>query len=328
MRPKKVRLVIVTMFDKEGDPPGELGLFLRRDGLEPVRLSGHFLNGRVFGRSDGLLAIRAGVGTANTAVAITALGLLEDFDFSEAYWLVAGIAGANPKVCSLGSPVWADWCVDGDLAWEIDPREMPEDWPTGLIPLGSKGPFTQPAGNTGEFGERYECFQLNQALVQWAFEETREVELSASPEALAEGAFYHDHPEAASRPTVKIGATLAAARFWHGWRMNDWAERWVSFWSKGEGTFYTAGMEDTGTLLALRQLEISGRVSFDRVMILRTASNFSCPPPGRTAAENLIPESGEVNFPGFGPALENGYRTASRIIQRIVGEGADPSART
>lgn len=69
-------------------------------------------------------------------VAITTLGLLEDYDFSETYRLVAGIAGANLKILSLGSPIWADWCIDGDLAWEIDPREIPEDWSTGLIPLG------------------------------------------------------------------------------------------------------------------------------------------------------------------------------------------------
>ncbi len=57
------------------------------------------------------------------------------FDFSKAYWLMAGIGGGDPHDVSLGSAVWAEHVIDGDLGYEIDAREIPKDWPTGMVPL-------------------------------------------------------------------------------------------------------------------------------------------------------------------------------------------------
>ena len=49
--------------------------------------------------------------------------------------MVAGIGGGDPADVSLGSAVWADHVVDGDLSYEIDARQIPADWPTGYVPL-------------------------------------------------------------------------------------------------------------------------------------------------------------------------------------------------
>ena len=68
-----------------------------------------------------------------------ALGMDPRFDLSKAYWIVAGIGGGDPADVSLGSAVWADHVVDGDLAYEIDARQIPESWPTGFVPLRKKG---------------------------------------------------------------------------------------------------------------------------------------------------------------------------------------------
>ncbi len=70
-----------------------------------------------------------------------ALGCDPRFDLREAYWLVAGIAGVDPADASLGSAAWAEWVVDGDLAHEIDPREMPKEWTTGFFPLDESDPY-------------------------------------------------------------------------------------------------------------------------------------------------------------------------------------------
>ncbi len=61
-----------------------------------------------------------------------ALGMDPRFDLTKAYWLVAGIAGIDPADGSLGSAAWAEWVVDGDIGYEIDAREIPKDWKTGL----------------------------------------------------------------------------------------------------------------------------------------------------------------------------------------------------
>ncbi len=82
-----------------------------------------------------------GIGTARSASSVMALGLDPRFDLSKSYWLVAGIAGANPDTAPLGSAVWAEWIVDGDLAHEIDAREIPPDWTTGYVPLFASHPY-------------------------------------------------------------------------------------------------------------------------------------------------------------------------------------------
>ena len=63
------------------------------------------------------------------------------FDLTHAYWLIAGIAGIDPADGSIGSAVWAEWTVDGDLAHQLDERETPKDWPTGYVPLGGSVPY-------------------------------------------------------------------------------------------------------------------------------------------------------------------------------------------
>ena len=77
-------------------------------------------------KKTGVLGVLTGVGTARTAATIMALGLDPRFDLTHAYFLVAGIGGIDPQMGSLASAVWSDYIVDGDLAHEIDAREIPE----------------------------------------------------------------------------------------------------------------------------------------------------------------------------------------------------------
>ena len=98
-----------------------------------------------------------------------ALGLDPRFDLSKAYWLVAGVAGADPADLSLGSAAWARHVVDGDLAYEIDGREIPDDWPYGLFPLGSKRPASSPKDLYPGWTLSTIAFSLNRQLVDWAY---------------------------------------------------------------------------------------------------------------------------------------------------------------
>jgi purine nucleoside permease len=81
------------------------------------------------------------------------------FDVAHAYWLVAGIAGINPLRGSIGSAAWAEWVVDGDLAREIDSREIPADWKTGYLPLRGSVPYDCRSGfgrtDAGKDGEYF-----------------------------------------------------------------------------------------------------------------------------------------------------------------------------
>src|SRR5215472_1357896 len=132
-QPIHVKVVIVTMFERgedTGDVPGEFQLWVEREHLDRVLpMPAGYRHVRM--NKDGVLGMVTGVGTAKAAASVMALGLDPRFDFSKAYWLVAGIAGGDPSDVSLGTAVWCDHIIDGDLAYEIDAREIPPDWPTG-----------------------------------------------------------------------------------------------------------------------------------------------------------------------------------------------------
>ena len=310
-----VKVVVVAMFEDgedTGDGPGELQNWVER---YPLKETIPFPAGQRqlrYNREREVLALVTGVGTARAAASIMALGLDPRFDLRRAYWLVAGIAGANPDRAPLASAIWAEWIVDGDLAFEIDAREIPPDWSTGYVPLFGTHPFQVPAP-IDDYGPAY---RLNPATVEWAYELTRGMTLP-DPEGLKMWrAQYAGHAGAALPPQVMKGDTLSASTFWHGARLNDWAEHWVSYWTKGEGVFFTSAMEDTGTLAALNRLANAGRVDMDRVLVLRATSNFTMQHPGVSAAESLAGEG--LSYSAFLPSLDVAYEVGRVVVDEVV----------
>jgi len=173
-----IKVVVVTMFERgedTGDAPGEYQLWVEREHLDQViEMPAGYHHVRV--NKDGVLGIVTGVGTAKAAASVMALGLDPRFDLSKAYWVVAGIGGGDAADVSLGSAIWADRVIDGDLAYEIDAREIPADWPTGMVPLRKATPYEQPVKRELE-GEIY---TLNPDLVGWALRLTQSVPLADS----------------------------------------------------------------------------------------------------------------------------------------------------
>jgi len=261
----------------------------------------------------GVLGIVTGMGTANSSASIMALGLDPRFDLTEAYWLVAGISGFDPEDASLGSVAWADYLVDGDLAHEIDAREIQADWDNGYFPLFSQG-MQDNARKSYNLGE---VFQLNEALVDWAFELTKEMQLPDHPSLSATRDLYTEHEVAQRAPFVLRGDQLAAMTFWHGELMNQWANEWTDYWTQGKGEFVSAAMEDTGTFQSLAYLAKAGKVNKNRLLVLRTASNYTVPPPGITAVDNLLAEQHD-SYAGLDAALENAYLVGSVIVDEIL----------
>ncbi|WOO41979.1 purine nucleoside permease [Rubellicoccus peritrichatus] len=315
--PSQVKVVLITMFEPPGDMPGELSVIREREGLVPFELPGSGLKDLYRSPDGQILAIVAGVGTANTSISMMALGMSPELDLSEAYWIVVGIAGGNPNVCSLGSPVWADWCVDGDLAFEVDAREIPEEWPCGILPLGSKEPYGESSMPQELFGYPYQVYRLNSKLIERSVSLTKDIELYDNPE-IAEIRNKFENDTATQPPRIQTGGTLAAARFWHGARHNAWAERWVDYWTGGNSQFFTSGMEDTGTLHAIAHLHRVKQANMHRVLILRTISNYTMPPPGGNVIDSLTGSDHDGEFPAHAVALENGYRAVSTVFRDII----------
>lgn len=118
-------------------------------------------------------------------------------------------------------------------------------------------------------------------------------------------------------PGKDTGDTLSAETFWHGRLLNQWANDWVKYHTGGRGNYVTTAMEDTGTLQSLTWLARAGRADVQRVLVLRTASNFDGPPAGMTAAESLFGEK-LTTCSAYGPSLESAYLVGSKVVRELV----------
>jgi purine nucleoside permease len=318
--PIRVKVVVVAMFEvgeDTGDTPGEYQLWVEREHLDQVLpLPAGYHHVRM--NKDGVLGMLTGVATAKAAASVMALGLDPRFDLSKAYWVIAGIGGGDPADVSLGSAVWANHVIDGDIGYEIDAREIPADWPTGMVPLRKTAPYEQPVKAQLD-GEAY---TLNQDLVAWAYQLTKDVPLADSEEMRASRARFTGFPNAMKPPFVTRGDTLSASTFWHGTRMDEWANEWTRYYTGGQGNFMIAAMEDTGTLQALTFLAQAGRADLKRVLVLRTVSNFDREAPGRTPAESLKDMAGG-KYAAYMPSLEAAERVGDKVVRDIVEHWAE-----
>ncbi|HEX4003987.1 MAG TPA: purine nucleoside permease [Candidatus Acidoferrales bacterium] len=310
-----VKVVVVTMFEAgedTGDRPGEYQLWVEREHLDQILpLAAGYHHVRM--NKDGVLGLLTGVGTARAAASVMALGTDPRFDFSKAYWIVAGIGGGDPADVSLGSAVWADHVVDGDLAYEIDAREIPKDWPTGYVPLQHATPYEQPVrqGATGEI------YTLNRGIVGWAYQLTHGVALADTPGIRAYRSRFVGFPNALKPPFVARGDDMCGSTFWHGTRMDEWANAWVRYFTEGQGNFMVSAMEDTGTLQALTFLSQAGRVDLNRMLVLRTVSNYDREPPGVTPAESLA-QMAKGNYPAYIESIEAAETVGEKVVRDIV----------
>lgn len=312
-KPIEVKVVVVTMFEvgkDTGDQAGEFQLWYERQHLDKRFKFAHH-HDLFFNPKTGVLGMVTGIGTAKSASAVMELGMDPRFDLSHAYWLVAGIAGFDPADASIGSAAWAEYLVDGDLAYEIDAREIPKGWDTGYFARGTKRPWDpkRPAP-TGEM------FQLNPKMTEWAYELTRDVKLDDSPVLQKRRAAYTDFPNARKPPFVLKGDNLAGMTYWHGTLLNEWANHWVRYWTSGKGNFVSSAMEDTGTYQSLIYLSRAGKVDKNRVMVLRTASNYTMPPPGVTAVDDLLQD--HDGYAGLDASVEAAYRVGSKVVDTLV----------
>ena len=99
--------------------------------------------------------------------------------------------------------------------------------------------------------------------------------------------------------------------------MNQWARDWVKYQTDGKGTYAICGMEDTGTLQSLTWLAKAGKVDINRVLVLRTASNFDQQRPGMTAAESLA-ETKISQYAAYLPSLDTAYRVGHVVVDTLV----------
>jgi purine nucleoside permease len=322
-KPIEVKVVVVAMFERgedTGDALGEYQLWVEREHLDRVIPLPASFRGHVRMNDNGVLGMVTGVGTARAAASVMAVGLDPRFDFSHAYWIVSGIGGGDPADVSLGSAVWADHVLDSDLAYEIDAREIPKDWATGIVPLNHATPYEPPAPENGG-----EIYTLNPQLVAWAFQLTKDVPLADSDTMRNSRAHYTGFPNALKPPFVVRGDAMSGRTFWHGALMTEWANAWDAYFTGGKGNFMVSAMEDTGTMQSLMFLSQAGRVDIHRVLVLRTVSNYVREAPGTAPADSLK-QMASGNYPAFMESLEAAETIGDKVVRDIVQHWAEREA--
>lgn len=317
--PLQIRVVVVTTFEvgnDTGDVPGEFQNWVEHYPLPDTLPFPQGFRHLRYNAKDHVLGIVTGVGKAHAAASIMALGLDPRFDLTHAYWVLAGIAGIDPNQASVSSAAWANHIVDGDLAYELDAREIPADWSAGIIPYDRATPFEAPAPPAVSENGVQE-YHLNDGLVTWAYGLTRDLVLPDDARLQAARAGYPGFPNAQRPPFVLKGDTLTADRFWIGAKLTDWAEKWIPYWTGGAGRFATSAEEDTGYMQALTFLAQVHKVDLARALDLRTGSDFSMPPPGTSAADFLKSEA-KGDYAAYAEAIASAYQVGSPVVRELA----------
>lgn len=311
------KVIVVTGWENgadTGDAPGEYQFWVERLHLEQrVAVAG--IPTQILRRNkDGVYGIVLKDGVTDLA----ALTLDKRFDLHQTYWIFTGISGVNPHVASAGSVAWARWVVDGDALREIDDRSIPQGWPYGLYAIGADKPNTLPNdpnhyGSVTDVAALTKAYPLNQGLERWAYALTKNVTLRDDPALVERRKHWSGFPNAQKPPMVLEGETLGALRYWHGAQRNGWAEDWVRLWTKGQGQFVMTNEESQTNQVEMRVLAQFGVIDPERIMVLRSGSNFSMPPPDLSITQSMgDEEAGQVT------AFDNNERVGAPVIAELV----------
>jgi purine nucleoside permease len=261
--------------------------------------------------ASGVCEVTLGMGYANAGASMTALVHSAVFDLTRAYFVIAGIAGIDPKQGTVGSAAWARYVVDYGLSHEIDAREMPAGWPYGYFGIGATSPSGAPTVKAGT-----EVYQLDENLLQQAYSLSKDVTLDDDAQAKAFRAHFTSAP--GNQPPRVIQCDTTSDDTWFaGTALTVRGRDWTSLLTGGKGVFCMSAQEDNATLTALHRAAASGKVDMRRVALVRSASDISPPYPGQTDSAALI---GYLNQGGLTISATNLYLAAKPLIDKIVSD--------
>lgn len=302
--PMPVRVMIVSMFGPEGQvwrDQRNLSQAITVPGLSPDYPEVHC-------GPDKVCQVTLGMGHANAAASIMALAFSKQFDLTHTYWLIAGIAGINPKHGTVGSVAWARWLVEWGIQWELDAREKPKSWPSGYLGINTRSPDEKPP-----LDYRTEVFQLDGALQRRAYQLSKSAKLADSDAAKVARAAY---PAPANQPpSVLMCDTMSGDTWFSGTKLGERAEAWTRILTDGKGRYCTTQQEDNAVYEALKRADAAGLVDTKRVADLRAGSDFDRPAPGGSNVDNLLDYQQQG---GFVPALQNLVRAGNPLVNDIV----------
>jgi purine nucleoside permease len=248
----------------------------------------------------------------NAASTISALIYSGKFDLTSTYFLIAGVAGVNPKVATLGSVTFARYAIQVALQYEFDAREIPSNFTTGYVPQGATSPSEYPQIIYGT-----EVFEVNDALRHVAIAFAKKATLNDSDAAIAYRANYKStsvYSAGAAKPSVVACDVATADVYYSGKLLAEAFENTTTLFTNGTGVYCTSAQEDNATLEVLVRAAAIKLVDFSRIIVMRTASDFDRPYAGESAIFNLF----YADQGGFEPAVQNIYLAGVLVVEGIL----------
>jgi purine nucleoside permease len=308
----KPKVFIISMFKPEGSVWYGIPEFnLLANNVTVPGFSPLFPDAHCTAKGD-ICELVTGEGEINAASTISALVYSGKFDLTSTYFLIAGIAGVNPKVATLGSVTFARYAIQVAMQYEFDAREIPSNFTTGYVPQGATSPSEYPQIIYGT-----EVFEVNDALRHAAIAFAKKATLNDSDAAIAYRANYKStsaYSAGAATPSVVACDVATSDVYYSGKLLAEAFENTTTLFTNGTGVYCTSAQEDNATLEVLVRAAGIKLMDFSRIIVMRTASDFDRPYAGESAIFNLF----YADQGGFEPAVQNIYLAGVLVVEGIL----------
>ncbi|WEF24699.1 purine nucleoside permease [Paracoccus sp. S3-43] len=297
--PIKVKVFIGAMFEigeNSGDRAGEYQHWHERYWQDAAarEIPGAFAP--VQCNDDGVCGSVLGMGKVNAAASMQAILLNPAYDFSDAYYLITGVAGTPPSRGTIGDVVWGSWLIDYDLGHRWAPEEGEPGAPVFMPRKGY---------------EEYRVHKLNPDLVAWGVALSSDVALKDSEEVRTYRMRYPD-TAAQAAPSIKVGTHMTGDTFFHGPGLSEEAQYMAGLY--GADDYLVTEMEDNAIAQVINRLH-----GTDRIAAIRGSVNFDRGNPNETTLQHLDPAPGETAG-GFAETVENIALVGAPLADRIVAD--------
>lgn len=309
--PVPVKVLILPKFEvgeMTGDFPGEAQYYYDAycKGGDAYEIEGGFQGNKLYVK-DGVALYVTGMGKVNAAMSLDRVLNDKRFDFSDAYVLATGCAGANYEYGVMGDVFVVTSIIDGDLGHTADARDLPETYETTWFHDG------------GYDSSSYKL--LDQQLCDKLYGLVKDVKIETTPRTRAfMAAAFDNAPWATRDPKVLRGATVSADNYWKG----EWSHKNALKMARFYGTpdpYATTEMEDIAIAVVLDRI---GKL--DRLIDLRDAVNTDVFMNGASAAslwdenfDDQLSSGDSVEAADiFKTAMENNYKVGRVIVDAIL----------